>query len=65
MPFIKKNLICKEKPDPDTKVKLITKIKKHNQLYFGALILLLSNTDFFQNIGFKERSNMALKKIEE
>ena len=41
MPFIKKNFICKEKPGTVTKVKLITKIKKHNQLYFGALILLL------------------------
>ena len=41
MPFIKKNFICQEKPGTVTKVKLITKIKKHNQLYFGALILLL------------------------
>ena len=37
MSFIKKNFICKEKYGADTKVKLVTKIKKHNQLYFGTL----------------------------
>ena len=41
MLFIKKSLICKEKPGTVTKVKLITKIKKYNQLYFETLVLLL------------------------
>ena len=39
MSFIKKNFICKEKSRTATKVKLVTKIKKHNQLYFGTLVL--------------------------
>ena len=45
--LIKKNviykeiIICKEKAGTITKVKLVTKIKKHNQLYFGTLVLLL------------------------
>ena len=45
--LIKKNLIykeiiiCNEKAGAVTKVKLVTKIKKHNQLYFGTLVLLL------------------------
>ena len=45
--LIKKNVIykeiviCKEKAGTVTKVKLVTKIKKHNQLYFGTLVLLL------------------------
>ena len=39
MLFIKKNFICKEKSRTATKVKLVTKIKKHNQLYFGTLVL--------------------------
>ena len=29
--FVKKNLV--------TQVELVTKIKKHNQLYFGSLVL--------------------------
>ena len=39
MSFIKKSFICKEKAGTVTKVKLVTKIKKHNQLYFGTLVL--------------------------
>ena len=39
MSFIKKNFICKEKSGTVTKVKLVTKIKKHNQLYFGTLVV--------------------------
>ena len=39
MSFIKKKFICKETPEAVTKVKLVTKIKKHNQLCFGTLIL--------------------------
>ena len=35
----KENFICKEKSGSVTKVKLVTKIKKHNQLYFGTLAL--------------------------
>ena len=35
----KKNFICEEKPETVIKVKLVTKIKKHNQLYFGTLVL--------------------------
>ena len=39
--FINKNLICKEKYATSTKVKFLArKIKKHNQLYFGALVLI-------------------------
>ena len=34
MSFIKKNLICK-KNQTVTKVKLVTKIKKHNQIYIA------------------------------
>ena len=39
MSFIKKNLIWKKKCGTVTKVRLVTKIKKHNQLYFGTLVL--------------------------
>ena len=39
--YIKKSLICKEKAGTVTKVKLVTKVKKYNQLYFGTLVLLL------------------------
>ena len=39
--FIKKNLICNKKFGTATKVKLVTKIKKHNHLYFGTLVLAL------------------------
>ena len=37
--FVKKNFICKEKSGTVTKIKLFTKIKKHNQLYCGTLVL--------------------------
>ena len=37
----KKNLRCNEKSGTVTKVILVTKIKKHNQLYFGTLVLAL------------------------
>ena len=40
MSFIKKSFICKEKAET-VKVKLVTKIKKHKQLYFGTLVFLL------------------------
>ena len=33
------NFICKVKPGTVTKVKLVTKIKKLNQLYFGTFVL--------------------------
>ena len=39
--FIKKNLICNEKSGTVTKVKLLKKTKKHNQLYFRTLVLTL------------------------
>ena len=45
--LIKKNVIykevviCKEKAGTVIKVKLVAKIKNHNQLYFGTLVLLL------------------------
>ena len=39
MSFIKKNSIFKEKSGTVTKAKLVTKIKKRNQLYFGILVL--------------------------
>ena len=67
--FVKKTFICKEKPV--TVAKLITKIKKHNQLYFGTLVLTYCYcgdntyyTVFFQNTGFKESSKLALKKCQ-
>ena len=49
------------------------KIKKDNQFYFGTLVLASycyygdnsQNTDFFQNTGFKESSNVALNKFSE
>ena len=37
--FELKNFICKEKCGNVKKVKLVTKIKKHIQLYFGTLVL--------------------------
>ena len=52
MSLIKKSFICKGKAGTVTKVKLVTKIRKHIQFYF-------------QNTGSKESSNMALKKISE
>ena len=39
MSFIKKNFICKEKSGTVTKVKLVPKVKKDNQFYFGTLVL--------------------------
>ena len=33
--------VGKEKVGTVTKVKLVTKIKKHKKLYFGTLVLLL------------------------
>ena len=39
MPFIEKKIIFKEKSGTVANVKLVTKIKKHNQLYFGTLVL--------------------------
>ena len=45
--FIKKNVIfqenfiCKEKSGSVTTLKLVTKIKKPDQLYFGTLVLAL------------------------
>ena len=41
MLFIKKNFICKEKSGAGTKVKLVPKSKKQNQLCFGSLVLTL------------------------
>ena len=67
---IRKSFICKEESGTVIKRKLVTKIKKPNELYFGTLLLAsycycgdkAHNTDFFQNTGFKESSNMAPKK---
>ena len=39
MSVVKKIFICKEKSRTVKKVKLVIKIKKLNQLYFGALVL--------------------------
>ena len=38
--FIKKNFIGNERSGTVTKVKLVTKIKTHNQLYFGTLVFI-------------------------
>ena len=51
----------------------VTKLKKHNQLYFGTLVLASYcyygdngwNTDFLQNSGFKESKDMTVKRISE
>ena len=39
MSFIQKNIISKEKVGTVTRVKSVTKIKKHDQLHFGTLVL--------------------------
>ena len=39
---LRKYSICKKLSGAVTKVKLITKTEKHNQIYFGTLILVLS-----------------------
>ena len=52
--FIKKNFICKEKPGTATKVKLVRKVKKHNQLFLELWCCYCGNGN-----------NMALKKISE
>ena len=39
MSFIKRNFIFKEKSGAVKKAKLATKIKKHNHLYFGTVVL--------------------------
>ena len=39
MSFTKKNFICKEKSEAVRKLKLVMKIKKDNQFYFGTLVL--------------------------
>ena len=54
-----------------TKVKLVTKFKRHNQLYFGTLVLTLCcycgyntwNMNFFQITVCKESNSMAIKNI--
>ena len=37
--FIKKNFICKKNVGTVTKMKLIAKIKKHEQFYLATLVL--------------------------
>ena len=37
--YLQRKFICKEKSGSVTIVKLVTKIKKHNQLYFGTFVL--------------------------
>ena len=37
--IFKENFICKENFENVTKVKSVKKIKKHNDIYFGALVL--------------------------
>ena len=62
--FVKKNRVTQSS-------KLVTKIKKHSQLYFGTLVLTsycccgdkAENTDFSQYPGFKESSNMSLQRV--
>ena len=39
---LKKYFICKKIYGAVAKAKLVTKIEKHNQIYFGTLILVLS-----------------------
>ena len=71
MLFIKKNnFICKEKSRTVKRVKLVTKIKKHKQLYFGTLVLALccycgdnaQNTDFFKTLASKKAATWRFKK---
>ena len=67
--FIKKNFIGKEKYGAVTVNISYENLEiKKTKFYFGTLVLAsycycggnAQNTDFFQNPGFKERSNMAL-----
>ena len=41
MSFIKKKFICEEKSGTVTKVRIVTKIKKLNQLHFGTFVLAI------------------------
>ena len=54
--FIKENFIGKEEAETVAKVKLVRKIRKHDQLYFGTLVLLLQSYPI-QNVGWGDRSN--------
>ena len=53
--FIKENFIGKEEAETVAKVKLVRKIRKHNQLYFGTLVLLLQSYPI-QNVGWGDGS---------
>ena len=50
--FIKENFIGKEEAETVAKIKLVRKIRKHNQLYFGTLVLLLQSYPI-QNVGWR------------
>ena len=71
--LIKKNVIykeiviCKEKAGTVTKVKLVTKIKKHNQLYFGTLVIVIVEIThkmrtYFKTLASKKVTTWRLKK---
>ena len=55
MSLIKKSFICKEKAGTVTKVKLVTKIRKHIQFYF-------ENTISFKTLASKKAATWRLKK---
>ena len=65
--------ICKEKSETATKPKLVTKIKKHNQLYFGTLVLALywywywqhKIRTFLKLLAWKKAATWQLKKSQE
>ena len=54
--FIKENFIRKGEAETVAKVKLVRKIRKHNQLYFGTLVFLLQSYPI-QYGGWGDRSN--------
>ena len=71
MSFIKKSFICKENAGTVTKVKLVAKVKKHNQLYFGTLILAsycycednVKLRTFFKTLASKNAATWGLKNL--
>ena len=57
MSFIKKNFICKEKSG--------AKIKKHNQLYFGMVVVEITHKikTFFKALASKKATAWCLKNL--
>ena len=63
----KEIVICKVKAGTVTKVKLVTKIKKHNQLYFGTLVIVIVEIThkmrtYFKTLASKKATTYCLKQ---